>query len=643
MNQFQKNAAIVISFLKENHYSKRTVCNYEHIYTNAQLYLEQKKMSYSPETGDQMLSQQEDSFFGIKGSFLRASSIRKINAVYLHGKITECQISPHRGYNRIVLLPEFEESVNDFLASCKETFSHAQQENVSRRVKLFFRYLQCIGLSQLGQISYDTIVTYHCHLSTLNLKPASQMLEESTVQQMLSYLAEKGRIPRGIYLCMLLISKGELVSVESMCPEERQKLENFKRAAQILTPAAFIETGKRLIQKHLETGYAPESWQAAERAIMHFYLFLDMNGLGYLPGIVDVWLNCDVVKHAFPGSSWKVVRRFFYLFHDTVLNGQPDFNKIYRKGITDLQELPDWCRIPLIQFKELRVREKLEAATVKNDIYSILRFIRFLLEEGIQSYMELTGELLTRFNLYDRHGSPEGKNACNIRIRRFLKYLGREGYLHSCCLYMSLATTAATVETVVVTFTQDEIDLIRDYVASASTPMEIRDSAIILIGCDMGIRGCDIVNLQVEDIDWKNQCMHFRQDKTDADVIVAMPTAVGNAVFRYLKEVRNRNTGSNKVFLGLHAPYRPISRKVCYQTLKRILPDRDVPGSGFHVSRKTFSTNRLRNGVEPSRIADAIGHSGTDSLTPYLALDDNRMSMCPLSLSELSIPMKGGL
>ena len=207
---------------------------------------------------------------------------------------------------------------------------------------------------------------------------------------------------------------------------------------------------------------------------------------------------------------------------------------------------------------------------------------------------------------------------------------------------MSLAATTATVETVVVTFTEDEIHSIRDYIASASTPVEIRDSAIIMIGCDMGIRGCDIANLRVGDINWKDQCIHFRQDKTDADVVVAMPVAVGNAVFRYLKEVRNKNTGSDRVFLGLHAPYRPITRNVCYNTLRRVLPDRIVRGSGFHTTRKTFSTNRLRNGVEPSRIAEALGHAGTETLTPYLSLDDSKMSLCPLSLSELSILTKGG-
>ena len=642
MEKFAKNAAIVITFLKENHYSEQTVHNYEKIYNSAQAYLNQKGVIYSPETGEQMLDQQEDSFFGIKGAFIRASSIRKINAVYLYGELKELQISPHRKCHRVILSQEFERAISDFMKSCRETFSTTQQGNISRRIKLFFQYLQLTGISVLEKISYEIIVSYHCHLLTLNLKPISRTLEESSVYQMLDFLAKKDRIPYGVSLCMLLISKGDLVTMDVFSSVERRKLECIRHMDQMLSSEAFLAAGKALLQEHMEAGYVPASCRTFERTVIHFYVFLDMNGLGYLPEIADIWLNCNVVKHAFQGSSWKAAKRFLNIFRDSVMNGQPDFYKVYRKGITGLQDLPDWCRVPLMKFTELRIRQKLESETVKNDIYSILRFIRFLLREGIQSYMELTGELLVQFNLSDAHGSPEGKNACNARIRRFLRYLGREGLLRSTCLFMSLAATTATVETVVVTFTEDEIHSIRDYVASASTPVEIRDSAIIMIGCDMGIRGCDIANLRVGDINWKDQCIHFRQDKTDADVVVAMPVAVGNAVFRYLKEVRNKNTGSDRVFLGLHAPYRPITRNVCYNTLRRVLPDRIVRGSGFHTTRKTFSTNRLRNGVEPSRIAEALGHAGTETLTPYLSLDDSKMSLCPLSLSELSILTKGG-
>ena len=85
-----------------------------------------------------------------------------------------------------------------------------------------------------------------------------------------------------------------------------------------------------------------------------------------------------------------------------------------------------------------------------------------------------------------------------------------------------------------------------------------------------------------------------------------------------------------------------MTRSICYGALKRILPDRSVRGSGFHVTRKAFSTNRLRNGVRPEEIADVIGHRGTKNLDSYLSLDDERMALCPLSLADLMIQAEGG-
>ena len=72
-----------------------------------------------------------------------------------------------------------------------------------------------------------------------------------------------------------------------------------------------------------------------------------------------------------------------------------------------------------------------------------------------------------------------------------------------------------------------------------------------------------------------------------------------------------------------------------------MLPNRIVPGSGFHVTRKTFSTYKLRSGIAPELISSAMGQRTIKSLAPYLSLDDERLSMCPLSLDSLNILMKG--
>lgn len=640
MDTFKKNRAIVIDCLKRRDFSEKSVNCYEKIYSSIEHYLDEKGVIYSPELGEEMLLLEQDAFFTVKGISIRAASIHKLNDVYLNGCIKNAVLSPRKQYGNIKLVKEFETAVSDYLCSVRNKFSSIQQVNIERRVRLFFKFLQVHCICALDEISYASLRTYHEELSYL--KPASRIVEESSIHQMLQFLSDQGKVNPGRYLYMYLLEKGYQLTTELLTAEEHQKINEYRFDSLCFSPEMFLQNGRQLVNKYRTSGYVDEICRDVERTIHYLFLFLDLNRLGYLPEIAEIWLNSENTKKMISGSSWKTARRTLCVFQDMLLNGEADFGKVYRKGISGLDELPDWCKIPLMDYVDLRSKEKLEDTTVKNDIYSILRFLRFILGIGRQSFMELTGEDIVEFNLKDLHGTPEGKNSCNARIRRFLKYLGSKSYISSLNLYMSLSTTAASVETVVKIFTDEEIDLIRKYVDSAGTSLEIRDSAIMLLGCDMGVRGCDIAGLRLRDIDWRRQCIHFRQDKTDADVILSMPTAVGNAIFRYLRNVRNKETEDDHVFISINAPYSSITRNVCYGTLHRILPDRNVPGSGFHATRKTFSTNRLKTGVSPEMISDALGHKMAGTLTTYLSLDNERMTMCPLSLECLSILMKGG-
>lgn len=640
MDTFKKNRAIVIDCLKRRDFSEASVNNYEKIYSSIEHYLNERGVIYSPKLGEEMLLLEQDAFFTVKGILIRTASIRKLNDVYLNGCIKNAVLSSHKKYRNIELVNEFDTAVSDYLSSVRDKFSSIQQINAERRIRLFFKFLQAHGICTLDEISYASLLAYHEELSYL--KPSSRMVEESSIHQILHLLSDQGKIDPGRYLYMYLLEKGYQQTTESLTADELQKINEYRFDSLCFSSEMFLQNGRQLVNKYRASGYVDEICKDVERTIHYLYLFLDLNGLGYLPEIAEIWLNSENTKKIISGSSWKIARRTLCVFQDMLLNGEPDFGKVYRRGISGLDGLPDWCKIPLMDYADLRSKEKLEDTTVKNDIFSILRFLRFILGIGRQSFMELTGEDIVEFNLKDLHGTPEGKNSCNARIRRFLKYLGSNSYLSCLNLYMSLSTTAASVETVVKIFTDEEIGLIRKYVDNAETSLEIRDSAIMLLGCDMGVRGCDIVGLRLRDIDWRKQCIHFRQDKTDVDVILSMPTAVGNAIFRYLRDVRNKGTDDDHVFVSINAPFSSITRGVCYGTLHRILPNRKVPGSGFHATRKTFSTNRLKSGVNPELIADALGHKTAETLTPYLSLDNERMTLCPLSLECLSIQMKGG-
>ena len=640
MRIYYQNVNTVLDFLKERGYAKQTLLNHENFYNKLAAYLEETQQKYHPELGKYILSDKPEGLCLSGNRFEAAACIAKLNDVYENGCIGHALVSPRKDYSSILLSESFQELVAGFLTSKETCFKPSQLENARRRCNLFMKYLQSRGITDVTAVTYDILRTYHNELS--HLKKGSRIVEESTLHQFLEFLSETGHISQSLYLFMHALETDTLVTMVDLPAEACERIEASREESRSFPADEFLTAALELISLHYDAGYAPHHVEAFRRAIMQFYLFLDLHDLGYSDAIASAWLYSDAVKSVFQGSSWQAARRILFVFSIFALNGQASFEKSIPRGISGISELPEWSIGPLFDYAECRRKTRIDENTVKNDIYSILRFCRYIVANGLTSYDEITGKVAADFNLADVHGSPEGKNACNGRIRHFLKYLHRKGILPSSSAYLALGCTAASVETIVVTLTTDEVETIRRFIGQAVSSLEIRDSAVMLLGTEMGMRGSDIVALRLHDIDWKNRVIRFCQGKTDTDVWVPMPVAAGNALFKYLHLARPKKAKSDHVFVGFNAPFSPLTRNICYGAIRRILPGRNVSGSGFHVTRKTFSTNRLRNGARPGEIADVIGHRGTKSLVHYLSLDDERMALCPLSLADLKIQVEGG-
>ena len=273
---------------------------------------------------------------------------------------------------------------------------------------------------------------------------------------------------------------------------------------------------------------------------------------------------------------------------------------------------------------------------------AVTRFCSFIVTSGMESFAEITPMTLKTFNICDEHLTFEAKNAYNGRIRKFVKHLERKGVVPY-GLHTALPVNALSKEEIVITFTDDEKYAIRSRYETDLSGMELRDNAILQLGMKTGLRSCDIVALKLEDIDWEKQTIRIVQKKTRHEIIVPMPTDVGNAVYLYLTKGRpNEKTCSREIFVKHRVPFDALSGEACNRALKHALPDRAVPRSGFHVTRKTFATDKLRSGTGKQKLTDLLGQKDTSSLRHYLHFDEDKMRMCPISLEEASLQMKGG-
>lgn len=94
---------------------------------------------------------------------------------------------------------------------------------------------------------------------------------------------------------------------------------------------------------------------------------------------------------------------------------------------------------------------------------------------------------------------------------------------------------------------------------------------MLIILIKLGLRSRDIINLNLDDIDWNNNQIKFYQHKTSQIQCLPLLTVVGNAILDYLTNIRKKslNTNTNTRILFLDNKNYNLFRKA--QNVSRIL------------------------------------------------------------------------
>ena len=151
---------------------------------------------------------------------------------------------------------------------------------------------------------------------------------------------------------------------------------------------------------------------------------------------------------------------------------------------------------------------------------------------------------------------------------------------------------------------------------------DLRDRALLLTLSAYGLRSGEVGGLQVGDIDWEAETLRVRRPKTGRTDLFPLSRRVGDAVARYLCEVRQR-TDIREIFLALTAPVRPLSAAAISNVVRRRMQrcGIDCPRSGAHALRHAFAQHLLDEGFSMQEIGECLGHRNLDSTAIYAKVD----------------------
>lgn len=156
-----------------------------------------------------------------------------------------------------------------------------------------------------------------------------------------------------------------------------------------------------------------------------------------------------------------------------------------------------------------------------------------------------------------------------------------------------------------------------------SSPRGLRDRAIILCMARLGLRANEVVQLSLDDVDWRNAVVRIRARKTGHGALLPLSAEVGAALAGYLQHARP-GTRARQVFV-LHRLRvgAPISSSIVGRAVDNALRRAgiDAPMRGANLLRHSLATDLLGHGAGLREIADLFGHSSLATTRIYAAVD----------------------
>jgi len=153
-------------------------------------------------------------------------------------------------------------------------------------------------------------------------------------------------------------------------------------------------------------------------------------------------------------------------------------------------------------------------------------------------------------------------------------------------------------------------------------PSNIRARPILMLFAIYGLRAGEVSCLRLDDFDWEHELLRVVASKSRRVRTYPLIRSVGDAILRYLREVRPRSP-YREVFLSLKAPLRPTKPGGLWRVVGKRLRSLHIslPHYGPHALRHACATRLLAAGLSLKEIGDQLGHAHPNSTRVYAKVD----------------------
>ena len=272
-------------------------------------------------------------------------------------------------------------------------------------------------------------------------------------------------------------------------------------------------------------------------------------------------------------------------------------------------------------------------STVRGRRYHLDELSRFLEARDVTDARQVTPSALESFQRHLFHHKKHDGTALSFRtqaqrlvpVKSFFAYLAKSGVLvYDPALGLTLPKTERRLPEAVLSVEEVE-DVLRG--PDTTTPLGLRDRAILEVFYSCAIRRMELINLHVNDIDVARGSLFVRQGKGARDRFVPIGERARYWVARYLHEVRpglERDCRQSALFLS--STGRPLVSDVLSRLVGAYIRAGAASKKGScHLFRHTTATLMLDAGADVRHVAEMLGHQKLETTMQY-----TRVSMAKL-------------
>jgi integrase/recombinase XerD len=216
--------------------------------------------------------------------------------------------------------------------------------------------------------------------------------------------------------------------------------------------------------------------------------------------------------------------------------------------------------------------------------------------------------------------SRKSVRACAHVLRTFFRFAETRGWCRKGLAASIQAPRVYTQESLPLGPSWDDVRRLLA-MTEGDRPHNIRARPMLMLLAIYGLRAGEVNRLRLEDFDWEHEIFRVVSSKTGRVRTYPLTRSVGDAILRYLKEVRPRSS-HREVFLSRNPPFKPVRMSLGIMVRRRLRSLHvSLPHDGPHALRHACATRLLAAGLSLKEIGDQLGHTDPESTRIYAKVD----------------------